>query len=97
MHAAGGFNEKWLEANGLSSKDVQPYVLTGKTKTTDRTLGKFTITNNVYEVISDMVETLSPELQKVYIDYLPNNILYKDSNKTVKERLRAEFGLKQFV
>ena len=44
-----------------------------------------------------MVETLSPELQKVYIDYLPNNILYKDSNKTVKERLRAEFGLKQFV
>ena len=97
MHAAGGFNEKWLEANGLSSKDVQPYVLTGKTKTTDRTLGKFTITNNVYEVISDTVETLSPELQKVYIDYLPNNILYKDSNKTVKERLRAEFGLKQFV
>ena len=97
MHTGGGFNEKWLEANGLSTSDIKPYVASGAGTSKVRSLNKFIVSDKVYKVISELVETFPPEVQKVYIDYLPNNILYEDSNKTVKERLRAEFGLKQYI
>ena len=97
MHTGGGFNEKWLEANGLSTSDIKPYVASGAGTSKVRSLNKFIVSDKVYKVISELVETFPPEVQKVYIDYLPNNLLYKDSNKTIKERLRAEFGLKQYI